>query len=132
MTPYLLDTNTISHALRGHPAVLRRLTTVPMASLKISVISEAELRFGLARRPDATRLRTLVEGFLQRVEVLVWDRECAACYSQLRADLSPRGKTIAPLDLLIATQAVVARAVLVTNDRAFAQCGALTLEDWTA
>ncbi|MCU0753815.1 MAG: type II toxin-antitoxin system VapC family toxin [Xanthomonadales bacterium] len=132
MTPYLLDTNTISHALRGHPAVLARLTAVPMASLKISVISEAELRFGLARRPDAVRLHKLVEEFLQRVEVLDWDRECAACYSRLRADLSLRGKTVAAMVLLIATHAVVTRAVLVTNDRAFAQCDVLTLEDWTA
>jgi len=52
----------------------------PMASLCIPAITEGELRFGLARRPDAVRLQALVEEFLARVDVLPWDRASAACY----------------------------------------------------
>jgi len=37
----------------------------------------------------------------------------------LRANLQRQGKTLAPLDLLIAAHALSADAVLVTNDRAF-------------
>ena len=56
MKHYLLDTNTVSHLIKGHPAVARRMVAVPMSSLCISAITEGELLFGLAKRPDAKRL----------------------------------------------------------------------------
>ena len=62
MKRYLLDTNTVSHLIKGHPAVARRVVAVPMASLCISAITEGELLFGLAKRPDAKRLHHLVQG----------------------------------------------------------------------
>lgn len=132
MKHYLLDTNTVSHALRGHPKVLSRMTEVPMTSLGISVVTEAELLFGLARRPEAVRLQALVDEFLRRVDVLPWDRDCAARYGRLRAAMGERGKTLAPLDLLIAAQAQARNAVLVSNDQAFAHCEGLAWEDWSA
>lgn len=132
MKRYLLDTNTVSHALRGHGKVLARMTEVPMPSLGISVVTEAELLFGLARRPEAVRLHTLVEEFLRRVDVLPWDRACAAHYGRLRAAMGERGKSLAPLDLLIAAQAQATNAVLVSNEQAFAHCNGLDWEDWTA
>ena len=68
---YLLDTNTVSYIVKGNrPRVRERLLRVPMAEVGISVITEAELLFGLARRPEATKLKTVVEEFLLRVEVL--------------------------------------------------------------
>jgi len=48
-----------------------------MAEVGIRVITEAELLFGLARRPEATKLKTVVEEFLLRVEVLPWDSDAA-------------------------------------------------------
>jgi tRNA(fMet)-specific endonuclease VapC len=128
---YLLDTNTVSHALRGHPKVMARMTTLPMADLRVSVITEAELRYGLARRPGAVALRTLVDEFLHRVDVLAWDRDCATHYGLLRANLAEAGKTLAPLDLLIASQALACDCVLVSNDQAFMHCSGLAFEDWT-
>jgi tRNA(fMet)-specific endonuclease VapC len=128
---YLLDTNAVSHALRGHPRLIARLTSVPMASLCISAVTEGELAFGLARRPEAARLHALVEEFLRRVAVLPWDRACASRYGALRAALGDRGRALAPLDLLIAAHALAVDAVLVSNDRAFAHCDGLAREDWT-
>ncbi|MDZ3799900.1 MAG: type II toxin-antitoxin system VapC family toxin [Xanthomonadales bacterium] len=132
MRHYLLDTNTVSHALRGHSKVLARMTAVPMASLGISAITEGELLFGLARRPEAVKLQALVEEFLRRVDVLPWDRNCAARYGPLRAAMGERGRTLAPLDLLIAAHAQSLDAVLVSNDKAFSQCEGLAWEDWSA
>ena len=66
MTRYMLDTNTVSHLIREHPAVVRRLLAVPMAAVCISSITKAELLFGLARRPEAKRLHTAVGEFLRR------------------------------------------------------------------
>ena len=131
MKRYMLDTNTISHLVKEHPAVARRVVSAPMASLCISVITEGELLFGLAKRPHATRLHHAVMEVLRRVTVLPWDRTAADSYGTVRATMERQGKILAPLDLLIATQALSVSATLVTNDRAFAQVSGLHIEDWT-
>ena len=78
---YLLDTNTVSYIIKGNrPRVRERLLKVAMAEVGISVITEGELWFGLARKPDATQLKVVVDEFLLRVEVLPWDSEAAKQY----------------------------------------------------
>ncbi len=131
MKRYMLDTNTVSDLLRGHPRVARRVVEVPMAELCVSAVTEGELSFGLAKRPDATRLQLAVGQFLRRVDVLPWDTLVAKRYGSVRADMARQGKTLAPLDLLIAAHALAIDAILVTNDRAFAQVTDLHVEDWT-
>ena len=130
MKRYMLDTNTVSHLLREHPAVARRVVAVPMASLCISAITEGELLFGLAKRPAEKRLHVALREFLRRVDVLPWESSTAERYGVVRADMARRGKVLAPLDLLIATHALSVGAVLVTNDRAFSQMADLHVEDW--
>jgi tRNA(fMet)-specific endonuclease VapC len=132
MKRFMLDTNTVSHVLRAHPAVTARLTEVPIASLCISAITEGELLFGLARRPQATRLQRVVAEFLRRMDVLPWDRTSAAHYGTIRAALQVRGLVLSPLDLLIAAHAQSVGAVLVSSDRTFRQVDDLAWEDWTA
>lgn len=128
---YMLDTNTVSHLIKGHPAVSRRVVITPMASLCISAITKGELLFGLAKRPDARRLHLAVRELLRRVDVLPWDSTTAEHYGSARADMERRGKILAPLDLLIAAHALSAGATLVTSDRAFGQVANLLVEDWT-
>ncbi len=131
MTRYLLDTNIVSHLVRGQPEVVRRTVAVPMAAVCISSITDGELLYGLAKRPEAARLHRVVGEILQRVDVLPWDREAARHYGPLRARLERIGKIVAPLDLLIATQALAHGMVLVTNDQVFGQVSGLEIEDWT-
>ena len=131
MTRYMLDTNTVSHLLKEHPAVVRRVVAAPITSLCISSITEGELLFGLAKRPDAKRLHLAVREFLRRVDVLPWDSTIAERYGTVRADMERHGKILVPLDLLIATHALDTNTVLVTNDQAFGQVTGLHLEDWT-
>ena len=131
MSRYMLDTNTVSNLIKRHPLVAHRLVSVPMASLCISVITEGELLFGLARRPEAQRLHLAVRELLRRVDVLPWDRDVAERYGVVRAELEPRGKPLAPMDLQIAAHALCVGAVLVTNDRVFRQVLGLQIEDWT-
>lgn len=131
MIRYMLETNTVSLLLRQHPEVQRRVLAAPMAALRLSVITEAELLFGLAKRPAARRLALAVRELLRRVEVVAWERSAAARYGALRAGLERNGRTLAPLDLLIAAHALDRQAVLVTNDRAFEMVPGLELADWT-
>ena len=128
----MLDTNTVSFLLRKHPVVIQRVTETPMAELCISAITEGEMLFGLAKRPEAKRLHLAIMEFLLRVEVLPWDSTTAETYGTTRADLERSGKVIAPLDLMIASHALSLKLVLVTNDGSFAQMDGLELEDWTA
>jgi tRNA(fMet)-specific endonuclease VapC len=131
MTRYMLDTNTVSHLIRQHPALARRVVAASMASLCLSAITAGELLFGLAKRPDAVRLHRAVTELLRRVDVLPWDNGVARCYGGVRADMERRGRPLGPLDLLIAAHARSVGAVLVTNDQAFGQVAGLAVEDWT-
>jgi len=129
---YLLDTNTASYVIKGNfPRVRERLLRVPMSEVGISVVTEAELRFGVARRPAATTLKAVVEEFLLRVEVLPWNSATARHYANLRAALEKEGEPMGNLDLMIAAQAVAAGVVLVTHDHVFRRVKGLKVEDWS-
>lgn len=127
----MLDTNSVSNLLREHPVVVRRVIAAPMASLCLSAVTEAELRYGLAKRPEATRLHRVVGELLLRLDVLPWDSEVASTYGALRAGMERQGKVLAPLDLMIAAHAIATGCTLVSNDQAFAHLPDLDLEDWT-
>ncbi len=129
---YLLDTNTASYVIKGNlPRVRERLVRVPMSEVAISVITEAELRFGVARRPEASRLEIAVEEFLLRVEILPWNSAAAKSYAALRSVLERAGEPMGNLDMMIAAQALANSAVLVTHDRVFHRVKQLKIEDWT-
>jgi tRNA(fMet)-specific endonuclease VapC len=132
VTRFMLDTNTISHLIKAHPSVARRVRATPMTSLCMSAITQGELLFGLARRPEATRLHLAVRELLRRVDVLPWDGTTAECYGTVRAAMTRQGKVLAPLDLLIAAHALSLGVVLVTNDKAFRLVDALAIEDWSS
>ncbi len=132
MTRHMLDTNTVSDLFKRHPNVTRRVVAAPMAYLCISAITEGEIQFSLAKRPDAKRLHLVAKEFLRRVDVLPWNSNAAKHYGRLRFVLESQGKMLAPLDLLIAAHALSAAAVLVTNDRAFNRISDLTVEDWSS
>ena len=129
---YLLDTNTASYVIKGNfPRVRDHLLRVPMAEVGISVITEAELRFGVARLPASTRLKLAVEEFLIRVEILPWDSDAARQYADLRAALEAEGTPMGNMDMMIAAQALAAEVVLVTHDRVFRRVNGLKMVDWT-
>ena len=130
---YMLDTNTASYIIKGKPAVIRQhLLRVPMASLCVSAITEAELLRGVAKKPEAKQLPVLVEEFLLRVDILPWDSAAAAAYAQLASACEKMGKPLGALDMLIAAHAMASDCILVTRDKAFhMHRQRLKLEDWT-
>jgi tRNA(fMet)-specific endonuclease VapC len=130
---YMLDTNTVSYIAKGHSkaARARMLNLEEDEVVCLSVITEAEIRYGLAKRPEAVALRERMEWFLAAVKVLPWGRDEARAYGVLRANLESSGKTLENMDMLIAAHAIAIGAVLVTNDKAFAQVEDLhATENW--
>lgn len=94
MSRYLLDTNTVRRVVRRTPALDRRITEVPIAALCISAVTTGELRFGLARRPGAVRLRATVMELVKRVDTLAWDSAAAERHGELRAGLERLGRPL--------------------------------------
>ena len=131
-TRFMLDTNMVSFLIRASsPPLKARLLSVPMAQLCVSAVTQGELVYGLARRPEASALRTAVRELLARLEVLPWDSPAAERYGALRASLERLGTPLGNLDTLIAGHALATGAVLVTNDQAFGRVEGLQVEDWT-
>jgi len=129
---YLLDTNIASYVIKGTvPHVRDHLRAVLMTEVGVSAITEAELRFGAARKPQAARLHRAVEEFLLRVEILPWDSDSARHYASLRSTLEDSGLPMGNLDLMIAAQALSSSVVLITHDKAFHRVKHLKIADWT-
>jgi tRNA(fMet)-specific endonuclease VapC len=130
MTRWLLDTNTVScfirDTLRNAPIGAQR-----PENLCISVITEAELLFGLRWRPGARRVNDMVVSFIGGIEVWPFDSAAAKSYGALRAEMQRIRKSLAALDMLIAAHALSRGATLVTPDAAFSHVPALSVEDWS-
>jgi len=132
---YLLDTNTVSYIAKGKsPAARSRLESLGVEdTVCISSITEAELRYGLAKRPGAHALRAAVEALLFKLRILPWGSKEAIAYGDLRARLEASGIVLSEMDLLIAAQAIATGAVLVTNDKAFSQVTELrSIVNWAS
>lgn len=129
---YLLDTNTASYVIKGNvPRVRERLLKIPTTDVAISVITEAELRFGVARLPAAKRIAVVVEEFLKFIDIRPWDSAAAHHYAELRADVERHGRPMGNLDLMIGAHALALKMTLVTHDRAFDRIPSLRQVDWT-
>jgi tRNA(fMet)-specific endonuclease VapC len=129
---YLLDTNTVSYVILGAPPAVRvRLLAVPPDSMAISAFTRAEMIYGLARKPEARRLRLAVEGFLHDMQVLDWNAAAADVYGRLRAAQERAGRRLSHEDLIIASHALAAGLTLVTSDHVFSSVKGLRTEDWT-
>ncbi|MFC6646622.1 type II toxin-antitoxin system VapC family toxin [Granulicella cerasi] len=131
MAQFLLDTNIASFLIKGSSTALDHRFRQFESSSVVSVITEAEMRYGLARLPDEAKLHLLVKQFFQRIDILAWTSSCAVQYASLHAQQQRKGKPLSIFDTMIAAHALANDLVLVTNDAAFANIENLKLEDWT-
>jgi tRNA(fMet)-specific endonuclease VapC len=97
---YLLDTNVLSDFARGDQAVMARLRQEAPPQLAVSVITEMEVEYGLARNPNlAPRVREAMRMLLNTISALPFEREDARVAAQLRASLNSQGTPIGAYDL---------------------------------
>jgi tRNA(fMet)-specific endonuclease VapC len=129
---YLLDTNVLSDFARGERAVTARLRQEAPPQLAVSVITEMEVEYGLARNPMLSpRIREAMRTLLNTISVLPFERADARVAAQLRASLNSQGTPIGAYDLLLAACALRQGLKVVThNAREFARIGGLGIEDW--
>jgi tRNA(fMet)-specific endonuclease VapC len=129
---FMLDTNIVSYLLRDQiPALKARFLRTPSAEVAVSTITEAEVQFGIARKPGAAKLRLAAENFLAGIAVFPWDSAAARAYGPLRAEQERKGRPLSLEGLMIAAHALSLGLVLITNDQAFRFVQGLKTEDWT-
>lgn len=127
---YMLDTDSVSYALRGHGSVASRILEHRPSELCISAITLAELRFGADKR-RSKKLHRLIDAFTDSVTSLPFDSDAAGYFGRLAADLAARGTPIGGFDAMIAAHAVSRKAVLVTNNaKHFGRVSGLRCETW--
>jgi tRNA(fMet)-specific endonuclease VapC len=113
----MLDTDTASYIIKRRSALLaERLAATPPHLVCLSVVTRAELLYGLKRLEPAHRLQLAVRRFLQIVRVLAWTADAADYYADIRHQLVADGQPIGELDMMIAAHSLAAAAVLVTNN----------------
>jgi tRNA(fMet)-specific endonuclease VapC len=127
---FMLDTDSVSFALRGYGRVAAELARRNRSEVCVSAITVAELRFG-AEKHRSRKIHGAVDAFLAAVAVMPFDEEAAAKFGTIGAVLSRSGTAIGQLDTLIAAHARVLGATLVTNnERHFAKVSGLRVENW--
>ncbi|HTW79661.1 MAG TPA: type II toxin-antitoxin system VapC family toxin [Terracidiphilus sp.] len=132
---YMLDTNTVSYILKGKsPAARARLASLgPDEVACISIVTELELEFGLAKNPNADALRRALRWFLARIQVLTLGSAEARAYGQLRAQQETAGRPLESMDMIIAAHAIAVGATMVTADKVFDYVpGLAAKENWAS
>ena len=126
---YLLDSSACIPVLRNK-AGLEKLPDPALTG--ISVIVAAELWTGVKKNLKThPQQAALLEAFLELFWLADFTLEAALHHADIRAALEAAGKTLGPLDLLIAGQARSLGATLVTaNAREFKRVKGLKIQAW--
>jgi tRNA(fMet)-specific endonuclease VapC len=128
---YLIDTNIVIAAMKGHEEVRQRLEAEELSAIRLSAIVLGELEFGAEKSAYGERNRARLATLAKRLLLVGIDYETTWHYGQVRALLEHRGTPIGANDTWIAAQALAIGATLVTdNEREFARVPGLALENW--
>jgi tRNA(fMet)-specific endonuclease VapC len=129
----LLDTDVCIAIVNRDEHVRHHLVRRQPAELRMSAITLAELRFGIAKSAQPKRATSNVRVLLSKIGVVPFDESATEQYGGLRALLERRGSPIGPLDTLIAAHALSLGWTLAThNTREFRRVPGLKVEDWLA
>jgi len=127
---YLLDTDTVSYALRGVHDIGRRLLEHSPNEIAISSVTEAELLYG-AKKRNSSKLKKTIGSFIKPIEVLPFDSAAAASFADIAVKLEKKGSPLGVTDLMIAAVAITNDRILVTNNtKHFNRVTGLKIENW--
>jgi tRNA(fMet)-specific endonuclease VapC len=127
----LLDTDTCIAILNRDERVRPHLERHAPSQLRMSALTLAELRFGIAKSAHSKRASANLRMLLSKIAVLPFDDAATKRYGILRAHLERRGSPMGPLDTLIAAHSLALSRILVShNTREFRRVPGLKVEDW--
>lgn len=135
----ILDTNVISEPLKttGAPSVLAWLDQQDIATLYLTAITVAELRFGIAALPMGAKRKRLQEDFEETIlslfsgRILPFDEESTYAYATIRAKAKAEGHAIGIPDGFIAAIASQHSYTVATRDTSpFEAAGLTVINPW--
>jgi predicted nucleic acid-binding protein len=142
MSRFLLDTNVLSEFNRRgdpNPHVKQWLERADPDSLYVSVLTLAEIRFGIQLLPPSKRRRDLEEWLNRDLpawfdsRILPVDRSVADRWGVLRAQAQMKGRLLSVVDgLLTATALEHGLALMSRNESDFADLGLALVSPWQA
>lgn len=129
---YILDTNICIHMMKNKSfSILKHAKKKTHAEIYISSITEAELWYGVWNSKNISDNESRLKLFLQCFPKISFDSSYSMTFGHLKAHQTKTGKNIGSNDLLIAAQALVLDAILVTgNVKEFKQIKDLRVENW--
>jgi len=131
MAGFMLDTDTVSFALRGQGQVASHLLDHRPSDICISSITLGELRYGAARR-QSRKLQRLIDTFVGAISVRPFDEAAGDRFGRVAATLAARGTPIGGFDTLIAAHALAAGLTLITNNtKHFDRVDSLRTDNWS-
>lgn len=132
MPVYMLGTDISSYIMkRSDESLLRKLRTISIGDVCISVVTKSELMYGVEVSPRRQQDQEALDAYLRHVEVLEYPGEAALHCAQIRAALKVTGTMIGANDLFIAAHARCLALTLVTNNtREFRRVSGLAIENW--
>ncbi len=133
MKKYLLDTNICVYYLKGMFAIDQKILKVGIENCYISVITLAELQYGVANSAEhkQTHNQQVLDNFAENLQVVPLET-CLKVFAQIKTHLKKQGQIVDSFDLLIAATAIANEMVLVThNTKHFERIEGIILEDWT-
>jgi tRNA(fMet)-specific endonuclease VapC len=126
----LLDTNVVVAFLNGDKSVLRRIQA-EIDKVALSTLVVAELDYGAKVSQRAKENLEKLYQFLNIVQVVPFDVECAKVFGTVKSKLRSLGKPTGEVDALIAATAMAHEAILVTsNKKHFENIEGLRIEIW--
>ncbi len=129
---YMLDTNICIYTIKQRPlSVLQRFEKVGSDLLCISIVTYAELKYGVEKSSSKKLNASILKAFVERLLVFNWDKAAADEYAKIRRYLERKGSIIGSMDLMIAAHALSQECILVTNNsKEFCRVPNLKIEDW--
>ena len=126
----LLDTNVVVAFLNGEGSVLKRIKD-EIDRIALSPLVIAELDYGAKVSHKAKENLEKLYRFVDIVQVVPFDIECAKAFGTIKSRLRSLGKPTGEVDALIAATALAHEATLATaNKRHFENIEGLKVEIW--
>jgi len=128
----MLDTNICIYIIKKRPTtVLKRFQSIKTEQICISVITYAELQYGVDKSSAVAKNQLIIDDFISRLSVINWDEKAAQSYGKIRSNLERKGTPIGLMDLMIAAHCLSLDYTLITNNlKEFERIPNLKSENW--
>lgn len=132
MAAYLLDTNHLGHAIRPVSPLRDRIRSAHRHGARFGTYVPAlcELQVGILRTSNPARAGRSLRNLDDVLRIWPLDLEVVPLYAELYTEMRRRGRSLSPIDLLLAALAMRMKVTLLTTDRDFEAVTELTRENW--